>query len=585
VNKLVIDAFGQIIYNSGYTYSQPRGILDMSYYGFGIDNSSNMFYLQGIQSPNTFNYNQMIVNSNASIGIGTESPCNYIHIDVNYKNNLDIPIQSMIGLYSSTECNISYIQGIHNGTTLFDISSNGNFTIGNIPIINKYNIDVSSNIRTPELLTDLIYCKNNNSNISFSNLTLYSSNIITSNMTITNYLDISSLQTLNTSGILSSSNLTLIKSSSNIFADQSITIDPYGIPISTSYESVKIIVPNYTTSLPISPYSLTGVGLNITAPTTYRGSARVSSTKGYGSLIEFYNYNQGTIYPNINTNVWSFGECGIRSYNVSGGDGDAFYIDYNELNGTNQTGALLISKNGLRLQHSLQINGYNADNVSTGKLKYGYVGIGLGGTDENPNYATSPLQVAGEVLIYPRQLSTNIAYSSAVPTLYCDTNSNVVIGGKANVDKYNLLVYGTSCFIKDSTFTGNVGIGTTDTLIDNHQYSLAVQGDAHVSGNVLANNLAVPSDIRVKYNITKIKDSVNKLKNISGYYYNRNDIVGNPKETGCIAQEVKLILPEVVNDIGDTLSISYGNMTGILIEAIKELDQRLSIIEHNLNLS
>ena len=37
-----------------------------------------------------------------------------------------------------------------------------------------------------------------------------------------------------------------------------------------------------------------------------------------------------------------------------------------------------------------------------------------------------------------------------------------------------------------------------------------------------------------------------------------------------IAQEVENILPEVVKD-GEYKSVAYGNMVGILIEAIKEL--------------
>ena len=37
-----------------------------------------------------------------------------------------------------------------------------------------------------------------------------------------------------------------------------------------------------------------------------------------------------------------------------------------------------------------------------------------------------------------------------------------------------------------------------------------------------------------------------------------------------IAQEIENILPEVVKD-GEYKSVAYGNMVGILIEAIKEL--------------
>ena len=46
---------------------------------------------------------------------------------------------------------------------------------------------------------------------------------------------------------------------------------------------------------------------------------------------------------------------------------------------------------------------------------------------------------------------------------------------------------------------------------------------------------------------------------------------GNPG-MGVIAQEVELIVPEVVQNNQDGYkSVAYGNLVGVLIEAIKEL--------------
>lgn len=50
------------------------------------------------------------------------------------------------------------------------------------------------------------------------------------------------------------------------------------------------------------------------------------------------------------------------------------------------------------------------------------------------------------------------------------------------------------------------------------------------------------------------------------------------KYTGLIAQEVMKVLPEaVVTDKDGYHSIAYGNMAGILVEAIKELKNELNI--------
>jgi len=42
---------------------------------------------------------------------------------------------------------------------------------------------------------------------------------------------------------------------------------------------------------------------------------------------------------------------------------------------------------------------------------------------------------------------------------------------------------------------------------------------------------------------------------------------------------VQPIVPEVVRDNNGILSVAYGNLTALLIEAVKELTARLEILE------
>ena len=53
--------------------------------------------------------------------------------------------------------------------------------------------------------------------------------------------------------------------------------------------------------------------------------------------------------------------------------------------------------------------------------------------------------------------------------------------------------------------------------------------------------------------------------------FERKDFTG--KGIGVIAQEIEQVLPEVVVD-GEYKSVSYGNIVGLLIEAIKELEKK-----------
>lgn len=83
------------------------------------------------------------------------------------------------------------------------------------------------------------------------------------------------------------------------------------------------------------------------------------------------------------------------------------------------------------------------------------------------------------------------------------------------------------------------------------------------------------SDIRFKDNIEKITDPLNKVLNLNGYTYNRNDLDGI-RQIGVIAQELEKIVPEAVHtDLSGIKSVAYANLTALLIEAVKELNVKV----------
>lgn len=93
------------------------------------------------------------------------------------------------------------------------------------------------------------------------------------------------------------------------------------------------------------------------------------------------------------------------------------------------------------------------------------------------------------------------------------------------------------------------------------------------SGTVTALGDFVPySDARVKENIETIDNALDKVIALRGVSYNRTDIDDKTKKIGLIAQEVREILPEVVQEQDNgMLGVAYGNIVGLLIEAMKEL--------------
>jgi hypothetical protein len=108
---------------------------------------------------------------------------------------------------------------------------------------------------------------------------------------------------------------------------------------------------------------------------------------------------------------------------------------------------------------------------------------------------------------------------------------------------------------------GDVGIGTTSPA-----YKLDVDGTIYASGDVI-----MFSDERKKTNIETIPNALDKVLQLRGVTFDKLDD-DNRRHAGVIAQEVEKVLPEVVYTAEDgTKSVAYGNMIGLLIEAIKEL--------------
>lgn len=109
-------------------------------------------------------------------------------------------------------------------------------------------------------------------------------------------------------------------------------------------------------------------------------------------------------------------------------------------------------------------------------------------------------------------------------------------------------------------------------------------GGAYCYGTLTASgNVTAYSDEKLKDNIEPIENPIEKVKAIQGVTFNRNDIEDNPRQTGVIAQQVEKVLPEVVKtDEFGTKTVAYGNMVGLLIEAIKEQQKQIDELKDRL---
>ena len=107
-----------------------------------------------------------------------------------------------------------------------------------------------------------------------------------------------------------------------------------------------------------------------------------------------------------------------------------------------------------------------------------------------------------------------------------------------------------------------------------------ISGALTVTGQILSNaDVVAYSDARFKTNIRVIENPIEILNSISGYRYNMLG-VDHTEQVGLIAQELVKVLPEaVITDNNGMMAVRYSNLIPLLIEAVKELSERLKNIE------
>jgi hypothetical protein len=154
--------------------------------------------------------------------------------------------------------------------------------------------------------------------------------------------------------------------------------------------------------------------------------------------------------------------------------------------------------------------------------------------------------------------TSNQAFRIATLSRHPDASSNIT-----NISFFTAPAIGSNPVERMRiTSNGFVGIGTS-----NPEYTLHVEGDLYCSGDITG-----LSDCNLKRDIRPIGDALGKLSQVSGYTFSMLGDASGRRHAGVLAQEVAPVLPEVVSQNGQgMLSVAYGNMSALLINAIKEL--------------
>jgi len=155
------------------------------------------------------------------------------------------------------------------------------------------------------------------------------------------------------------------------------------------------------------------------------------------------------------------------------------------------------------------------------------------------------------------------------------------IGGRANFMHNNASSYGLYDDVNSQwSITANM-LGSTDICYAGSIKIATTSGGAAVTGDLTAtgNVTAYYSDDRLKTNLGKIENALEKVESLDGFYYEANETAQAlgykaTKEVGVSAQSVEKIMPEVVAPAPideQYLTVRYERLVPLLIEAVKEL--------------
>lgn len=141
-------------------------------------------------------------------------------------------------------------------------------------------------------------------------------------------------------------------------------------------------------------------------------------------------------------------------------------------------------------------------------------------------------------------------------------------------------------FAATATALGNQDYVMTFNNGLNTQYS-GYQFNGAGNATAIHGSWVDTSDIRIKENITPVTSGLDKLTQLNPVMFSyKKDALTTPNKYGLIAQELELVIPEVVaknegliEGIDELRSVAYTNLIPVLIKAIQELKAEIDTLK------
>ena len=150
---------------------------------------------------------------------------------------------------------------------------------------------------------------------------------------------------------------------------------------------------------------------------------------------------------------------------------------------------------------------------------------------------------------------------------------NIMDGVTATTAELNIMD-GVTSTASELNLVDGITAGTVSAskavIVDSNKDISGFRNISNTGTITASGDITAFSDERLKSDIETIDNALDKVMNMRGVSYTKQA----EKGVGVIAQEIEKVLPEVVTD-GEYKSVAYGNIVGVLIEAIKEQQKQI----------
>lgn len=299
----------------------------------------------------------------------------------------------------------------------------------------------------------------------------------------------------------------------------------------------------------------------------------ISSIGNSNNYIQTYiiNYANGTqsssdfvSYPNNGTDSSGWVDMGITSQAFSQGafsvtTGNEGYLFMSAPAGSGTSGNLVIATDATGTYNSMEfyVGGFNSSK--------GTADLVIRNISNSTSTTNGSIQITGGLAVVGNTYSSNV-YTNGI--FYAANGLPFVTGSSGATITNDTTTSNTHYILFTTQTSGSLTVSNTSNA------GLTFVPSTGTLGATVFQSL---SDKNQKTNIKIIDNAMTITENLRGVTFDWKDN-GLPS-AGLIAQDVEKWLPELINTNGENKTLNYNGIIGVLVEAIKELNQRVKELE------